>query len=152
MKKSPSQFMRKIILLKGKVLSFTSLFFYSTRSNEVFNLRGLRKGAYVSLNDIIRFREPNFVGRDPEPLIEYWISPKDYESEIEQGTTRSNPALKINYRCKIDYVAKNPQEQGTAFVVSSATIRDGIVRTREPRLLLVPLYYMARIISGFHHP
>jgi len=61
-------------------------------------------------------------------------------------------ALKITYRCKINYLAKNPHQQGMAFVLGMATIREGVIRTREPRLLLVPIYYMARVISGFHHP
>lgn len=139
---------RKGIVYWGKIQNFAAVFFYKSKKNEVFSLKGLRKGSYLNLNDVIRYRIPDYAGADPEPLIEYWISPEDYEAIFDQGKR----GLKIQYRCKINYIAKNKIEQPTAFVAGTATIQDGLLRTRKPRLLLVPLYYMARIVSGFHHP
>lgn len=140
---------RNWALCTGKFKELTSVLMYSTRNNRVYNLKSLRPNTYLSLNDVIRHRVPNFAGSDPEPLTEVWISPKDYTSEV---IINHDTTLEIKYRCQIDYLAKNPNLQSTAFVVGTASIKDGNVRTREPRLLLMPIYYLARIASGFHHP
>jgi len=146
---NPNNFERGIIQITGKIKRVISIFLYKSIKNEVYNLRSFRPGSYISLNDVIRYRVSNFTGSDPEPLVEYWISPKDYETENAQKNF--DKQLKIIYRCKINYVAKNKVEQNVAFVVGTATVLDGIIRTREPRALLIPFYYMARIVSGFYH-
>ena len=115
--------MNRILRQLSFILNYPySLLVFKVTSNEVFNINGLRPKSAISLNDVIRHRTPNFAGADPAPLVEEWVSDEDYSYEIDRDPQRGFRALKITWRTKKNYIAKNWREQGTAFVTGVATI------------------------------
>lgn len=139
---------------KRVVYFFSSIFnFFASKvtNNEVFNLNGLKKHSAICLNDIIKHRVPNMAGRDPEPLITEWISGDDYEWKVDRDQNGQSRSLEITYRTKINYLSKDPNSQSTAFVAGTATIKDGNVRTRQPRLAFMPFFLVFKFLSGLIH-
>lgn len=124
---------------------------YSETRNEIFNITGLRPKSAVSLNDIISHREPNYAGADPTPLLEEWIGHEDFTFAVNRGVQGDFRAATVQYRTKREYVAKNEREQGTAFVSGIATIKAGSIRTRQPRGIFLPFFYIARLTAGLSH-
>lgn len=128
-----------------------NLLVFKVTKNEVLHINGLRPKSAISLNDVINCRTANMSGRDPEPLVDEWVSDEDYTYEIDRDPQRGFKAIKIHWRTKRDYIAKHASEQGTAFVLNTATIPEGMLRTRRPRGIFLPIFYLMRMLSGLVH-